>query len=391
MTEAAITERAAARRQRLIDLVGAGLFGVVLGSLFALTGLWAGTLATVLLALALAVRRRWLVAMVALSLAAGLVQVFSGDIAYPADVAYAVLLFTLGADERHRVRVAGLAYAVLIALAAAVSLPQLDDQPDDLRSWLFVGTVIAVVTGVITVGGWLTGYLRLLNRRSERAAVEARIDAVERRRLQDAIDSEHERARLATDMHDVVAHSWAVVAAQADGARYALRDFPEAAEQSLQVIGDTARSAIADLRTILARLRHQEVAGAAPVDDARLLAQMRASGMQLVEQQHGSPDSPLIALTAHRLLTEALTNALKHGDLEVPVEVEQDWREGYRLVVSNAVSTEGPLVDGTGHGIVGMRERATVVGGTVTSRLDGDHWRLEAHLPPLDESDQEDR
>jgi signal transduction histidine kinase len=181
-------------------------------------------------------------------------------------------------------------------------------------------------------------------------------------------------------MHDVVAHSWAVVAAQADGARYALAQDPQRAEQSLEVIADTARHAIGDLRSLVARLRDPAtatdhaagdtaygLASAGPERQADLLARMRASGMTLDVIEHGSPGlSDLVGLTAHRLLAESLTNALKHGDLRKPVAVEQDWRSGYRLRVTNAVGERSD--HGTGHGILGMIERCGLAGGVATSR-----------------------
>jgi signal transduction histidine kinase len=182
-------------------------------------------------------------------------------------------------------------------------------------------------------------------------------------------------------MHDLVAHSWAVVAAQADGARYVAGTDPGRAQEALAVIGDTARSAMDDVRVLLARLREpggaDELAFEKP--DA-LAARMRASGMDLHVERHGDPVAEgLLAMTARRVLTESLTNALKHGDLTRPVEVAEDWRDGYRLRVSNAVAT-GDL-QGQGHGLLGMAERVAVVGGTLTAERRGDQWVVEAHVP----------
>jgi glucose-6-phosphate-specific signal transduction histidine kinase len=77
------------------------------------------------------------------------------------------------------------------------------------------------------------------------------------------------------------------------------------------------------------------------------------------------------------VLTESLTKALKHGHLAHPVGVVEDWRDGYRLRVSNAV---GDHDRGDGHGLVGMRERMALVGGTLTAGRRGDHWVVEAGL-----------
>ena len=130
---------------------------------------------------------------------------------------------------------------------------------------------------------------------------------------------EQERPRIAADMHDLVAHTWAVVAAQADGARYALGNgaADRKAEEALEVIAETARGSIADLRDLLAELRYQEPATPpGPASREALVERMRASGMDVRLVEHGDPSaSGLLAVTAQRLLAESLTNALKHGDL----------------------------------------------------------------------------
>ena len=185
-------------------------------------------------------------------------------------------------------------------------------------------------------------------------------------------------------MHDLVAHTWAVVAAQADGARYALGgpDGEHKAAEALDVIGETARGSIADLRDLLAELHYQEPARP-PGRGARdtLVARLRASGMDLRVVEHGTPAyaGPL-AGAAQRLLAESLTNALKHGDLTHPVEVEEDWRDGYGLVVRNRVR-DSAAAPGTGHGMAGMRDRVTRVGGTFEAGASGEVWAVRAVLP----------
>jgi signal transduction histidine kinase len=185
-------------------------------------------------------------------------------------------------------------------------------------------------------------------------------------------------------MHDLVAHTWAVVAAQADGARYSLAapDGDRKAAEALEVIAETARGSIADLRDLLAELRYQEPA-TPPGRGAReaMVARMRMSGMDVRVVEHGEPSgSGALAAAAQRLLAESLTNALKHGDLAHPVEVEEDWRDGYRLVVRNRIrgSSGAP---GTGHGLTGMRDRVELGGGTFTAGPSGDTWTMTAALP----------
>jgi signal transduction histidine kinase len=179
------------------------------------------------------------------------------------------------------------------------------------------------------------------------------------------------------------------VAAQSDGARYRLPGDPAAAEHALGVIGETARTAIGDLRTIVAQLRDPGLAPSTPgyAQQAELLERMRESGMRLRLQEDGERDeSPLLALTAHRLLSEALTNALKHGDMAAPVQVEQDWVDGYRLTVTNrlrhdAEQSTAPADHAAGHGLVGMAERTTVAGGTFSAGREGGSWVVRVHVP----------
>ncbi|KGN36777.1 histidine kinase [Knoellia subterranea KCTC 19937] len=347
--------------------------------------------AALVLAVGLAVRRvSWQLTSV-IALGAAVLQVVGPDIAYLANVAYAAFFFTLGSHRDARVRRFGLAAAGLaVAGAAAYGATRGAGEFSRSGGWataVGLGSMCALVVG----GGWLAGLLRWQSRQTVQARIDAQIEAVERRRISDLYDVEQERRRIAADMHDVVAHSWAVVAAQSDGARYALRDNPAGAEQALSVIGETARTAIADLRTIVAQLRDPALQPSTPgyEQQAELVGRMRASGMDLELVERGErDDSPLLALTAHRLLGESLTNALKHGDLDQPVRAEIDWTDGYRLTVTNHVSgvdlpdrdRSGRAVP-SGHGLVGMAERTTVAGGTFSAGREGDLWVVRAHVP----------
>jgi signal transduction histidine kinase len=253
---------------------------------------------------------------------------------------------------------------------------------------------------VVTGGGWAAGLLRRQRMQAVQARVDATVAAVDRRRLEQLYEQEQERARIAADMHDVVAHSWAVVAAQADGARYQIRDDPARAEAALEVIGQTARTAMLDVRALLTQLRERRDLDAALTlqrsDD--VLARMRASGMALELTRRGEPTPPpddAVVVTARLALAEALTNALKHGDLTSSVTVEEDWTEGYRLRVVNAVGPrrppgqapagtpdDGPRGHGPhGHGLLGMTERVAELGGHVAAGAAGGRWVTEVVVP----------
>jgi len=368
------------RRRLLLD-VGVGVGFAVLVGLLQLQLLPWTALAAVLLGAALAVRRLSPVAMTGLAVVASVVQVVSGNVAVVACTAYVPLFWTLGSHRDLRLRRLGLACAVLAVVVAGVwSWTQSDDAT--VRGRLFASVAFAALTAVVVLGSWTVGYLRWQRRQAVQARADATLQLVERRRLRDLYEQEQERGRIAADMHDLVAHSWAVVAAQADGARYVARTDPERAQEALAVIGDTARSAMDDVRVLLTQLRQQTGAGGALAFERRdaLVARMRASGMDLRLETHGeAPASGLLETTGRRLLTESLTNALKHGDLSRPVEVVEDWRDGYLLRVASSMNPDER--QGEGHGLPGMAERVAVVAGTVTAGRHGERWVVEARVP----------
>jgi signal transduction histidine kinase len=195
---------------------------------------------------------------------------------------------------------------------------------------------------------------------------------------------EQERNRIARDMHDVVAHSLAVVIAQADGARYAAKNDPGVVDAALGTIAATAREALSDVRVLLTQLRHNEDTGPQPVlgDLDRLVANMTDSGLEVQRTESGIrstlPNGQQLAL--YRIVQEALTNSLRHGSPDHPVEFAIDWGDPTTLTISNALvgaSTPGPA----GHGLAGMRERANLVRGSVTAGAVDGRWVVRAELP----------
>jgi signal transduction histidine kinase len=195
--------------------------------------------------------------------------------------------------------------------------------------------------------------------------------------------SEQERVRIARDMHDVVAHSLAVVIAQADGARYAAATDPRAATGALETISTTARAALADVRLLLTQLRHSQGEGPQPTlaDLDALYAQVRAAGVDLrvtVDPMPRADPPAAIQLAVYRILQEALTNALRHGGS--PVEVTSSWYpDRVELHVRNPLGAG--TEPGSGHGIIGMRERAQLAGGTLSAEVDDSAFAVRATLP----------
>jgi signal transduction histidine kinase len=356
-------------RQLLFDVGVAAIFTVVaLASTSQQPALI--VVGTCTMGLALAVRRLSWPLMAVLALATGACQLLAGELALVADAGYAPVCFVMGAHPRRWVRRLGLAAALLsaVVLATAVGTGRIGNA-DTASSTRFAVLGSAALALLVAGGGWAAGYVRWQNRARISAQVQAGL--------------EQERTRIAADMHDLVAHTWAVVAAQADGARYALEgpDGDRKASEALEVIAETARASIADLRDLLAELRYRELP-TPPVRDTRdaLVARMRASGVDVRLVEHGEPTSSgAIAVAAQRLLSESLTNALKHGDLGHPVDVDEDWREGYRLVVRNRI--HGSSAPGTGHGVTGMRERVELAGGRFEAGADGSTWTVRAELP----------
>ncbi|ERG63349.1 hypothetical protein L332_02635 [Agrococcus pavilionensis RW1] len=192
---------------------------------------------------------------------------------------------------------------------------------------------------------------------------------------------QEERAALARDMHDVVAHSLAVVIAQANGARYT-RD-PAVKDATLETIAGTAKQALGDVRLLLAQLRHSEAPDpVASLDDVdALVERMRGSGLDVrLERVGGRPPLPRTAdIAAYRILQEALTNALRHGDRDQPVHVRlRSAGPGVVIDVHNRLAAApGPA----GHGVSGMHERARLAGGDVWTGIEHEWFRVRAAFP----------
>ena len=359
-------------RQLVYDVATAGVFTLLAGAV----ALQQGTLETVgtlAMGLALAVRRISWPLMVALAVLTGVLQLVGGELVILTDLGYAPVCFALGAHPTALARWVGLAGVVssAVVLAAGVATGTLGNFAGSAASDVFSFIASLALATLVAGGGWALGYMRWQSRQRISAQVQTGL--------------ERERTRIAADMHDLVAHTWAVVAAQADGARYSLGSpgGERRTAEALDVIAETARDSISDLQRLLAELRY-EAPGTPPGHGSRqaLLARMRASGMELHVVEHGEPSaSPLLAVTAQRLLAESLTNALKHGDLDHPVEVEEDWRDGYGLAVRNRVRGSSAPAPGTGHGLPGMRDRASSAGGTFEAGVDGSCWVVRAALP----------
>ena len=231
-------------------------------------------------------------------------------------------------------------------------------------------------------------------RQAAAVAEERARDAEERRLVETRAARMTERARIAGDLHDLVAHHVSAIALTAGSAQYAAT---HAADQRLRLdaalggiesIHDSARRALVDLRGLLHVLRDPS-SPESVVDPERMIAdaveRSRTAGLHVtLTQDERSTQAPLaLRVTAARVMQEALTNALKHAGPGSDVAAEVAVADDRLLIdVANTVHLERAVaLPPSGHGLIGMRERVEVLGGTLSAGPAGDGWRLRAALP----------
>ncbi|MBL1073783.1 sensor histidine kinase [Nocardia sp. 2] len=228
---------------------------------------------------------------------------------------------------------------------------------------------------------------------AEVAARLAVADYDRERRAHDAVATE--RTRIARELHDVVAHAVSVIIVQADGARYALRHDPDTAEKALGTIAGTGREALRELRRTVELLRTEHAPEQLPQHGtagiANLVDMMRSAGLDISLELAGEIDSlsPEISLGIHRIVQESLTNTLRHAGSDAHADVRVIRRD--TEVTIEAVDTGGvpATIPGSGLGLVGMRERMAVLGGTLsTGRNSQGGWAVRATIP-LDRTDDD--
>ena len=296
-------------------------------------------------------------------------------------------LYTVAAHvERPRsLRVGGLAVAAFAGILLAGVLYEGEDLPPAAA----VANLVMVV-GVFAIGD------ALRSRRAYVAELQRRVEVAERLREEEAaLAVAAERTRISRELHDVVAHGLSVMVVQAGAARHVLDRDPAAAGEALGQIERTGREAMAEMRRLLGVLRDGAGAGdeLAPQPDLGALTALadswRDAGLVLDLTVEGEvEDLPAgVALGAYRIVQEALTNAVRHaGPAHVEVRVVRRPDEVEVSVVddgrgaASGIDRSGP--DADGHGIVGMRERAAVLGGTLSAGpRTGGGWAVRAVLP----------
>jgi signal transduction histidine kinase len=244
-----------------------------------------------------------------------------------------------------------------------------DPQPGDF----------AILTFFV-IAAWTAG--RIVRHRSAQAA-QARAEIGERAR--EAVAAE--RARVARELHDVVAHSVSIIAVQAGAAEALIESDPERARAHIGAVRRTAGEAMTEMRRLLGVLREDEAVYAPQPtlgDLERLVADVRSTGVpvELVREGDGGPLPAGVDLAAYRIVQEALTNVRRHAGAAPTRVVVRRTPDAVDLEVVNGAPDgpgEGP---GGGQGLVGMRERVRLYGGSLDAGpSDGGGYAIHARLP----------
>uniref|UniRef100_A0AAU2V4I6 histidine kinase n=1 Tax=Streptomyces sp. NBC_00003 TaxID=2903608 RepID=A0AAU2V4I6_9ACTN len=342
---------------------------------------------------AVALRRKVPEKMLLLVIAMGLAQLALNVQPQIQDFAMLVIVYTVAsAGERWASRVA------LVGGLCAAPLAHV--------RWMNTGSIntatekvfFVIIMTVPFVLAWVLGD-SMRTRKAYFAQLEERASRLEREReAQAKVAVAAERARIARELHDVVAHNVSVMVVQADGAAYVMDTSPDQAKTALETISMTGRQALAEMRRLLGVLRtgeHQEAGEYVPQPDVQqiedLVETVRGAGLTVDFKIEGTP-RPLpsgVELTAYRIVQEALTNTRKHGGPDAGASVRLVYfDDGLGLLVEDDgrgaahEMYEDGGADGQGHGLIGMRERIGMVGGTLDAGpRPGGGFRISALLP----------
>ena len=376
-----------------------------------------------------AVRRVRPVASAAVVTAAAVLHLLAGPEFSLSLLMVPLTVYNLAANAPRSVSVAGLLLGLVGGVANGVKVwlfPAQFVTPDGLTvrspAEPLAMVIMAIGCGLVVLTAWAFGDV-VRNRRLAVRALEDRAHRLEvQSRQERELAAADERSHIAREMHDIVAHSLQVIISQADGARYAAAAKPALAVTALETIGQTGRSALADMRQLLGVLREtgETVAGVPGVtdDDARrpaadaspdgrgtrlppgrrpqprladlpaLVETMRLSGLEVSLLETGTPRRALPAggeLAAYRIVQEALTNTLRHGGPDADAFVTLAWTaRGLDLQIDDdgRGAAADPATRGSGQGLRGAAERAALFGGTLeTGPRVGTGYRVSAHLP----------
>lgn len=349
------------------------------------------SLFSALLIAPLIIRRTHTVASASWSVAIFFIQFAFSIALIPANIAIIFIVYALACYASRLASLAGLAIAYLGTISAFLTYETI----------LFVSEIsltsrimLCLLALALITSAWLLGNVRR-SRRALFTELTNRAHRLEKEQKQEiALSTADERARIAREMHDIIAHSLSVIITQADGASYAAKTNPVIAQETLGTISNTARDSLTEMRRLLGILRQDESfeMGPAPsITSIRTLVnEIRQIGVKIKfdEQsiegsQHRLP--PGAELAAYRVVQEALTNVVKHAGPVVSVEVKLDWQsDGLMVAVVDDGRGSGanPPAVGSGQGIRGMNERMSLYGGTVVAQPKiGGGFAVHAWIP----------
>jgi signal transduction histidine kinase len=338
---------------------------------------------------AISLGRRWPLPVLALTSAAAAAEMASGRTSLLVSLALGAAGYTVAVGVPRRLSIrAALAAAAIFGAALLYAVVTMGPAP------LTAGAVVGFLP---LAAGWFIGDSVAARRRYVAGLAEQaeRERAAEAERARQGV--REERVRIARELHDVVAHTLAVITVQAGVGRRLMAKRPEeagAALESIEMIGRTAQD---ELRVVLGLLRDEDAGAAALapaprlVDLKELVDTVRASGTHVELRTSGTDRqlSPALELTLYRVVQEALTNVVRHAPharatvdltasaVQVRLEVTDDGGSAGRT----AGDQERPGIPGTGHGIVGMRERIGAFGGRLVAEPLACGFRVLAEVP----------
>jgi signal transduction histidine kinase len=365
-------------------VLAVALAALYLGEVFGESGFEGHRLVSTPLALVMAASVAWRRTLPVVSVACGLVIIEYSNLAGPQALAetaaflFAIIvaIYSAGAyADGLQLSVSGLMVLAAIPLAGI--------EPGQPTSASDIGFMVVIFGGPFVVG-------RVMRRRRARErTLESRAVELEQegqQRAQEAVAEE--RARIARELHDVIAHAVSVVVLQARGARRVLPEDQAPVREALNTIEQSAGEALKEMRRLLSLLREQEEALAlAPQPSLRrvdaLVESVRGAGLPVELSVEGDIDNlpPGVDVSAYRIVQEALTNTLKHaGAAHARVVIRRNGAD-LQIEVTDDGRGNGNG-EGSGHGLVGMRERVAVYGGRLEAgREPGGGYALRAQLP----------
>ncbi|MFI5694665.1 sensor histidine kinase [Kribbella sp. NPDC051586] len=240
--------------------------------------------------------------------------------------------------------------------------------------------------GLVLSGmAWTAGQGARRWRRQSQQLAAALAVANAGRDAQAALAVAEERATIARELHDIIAHSMSVIVMQAGIARLDVRDAPDKADAALERIEGLGKSALQEMRRLLGIWRdHQDLEPQPGLDRLpSLLRDFAAAGLSIDHRIEGDPRRLSTAqdVSAYRVIGEALTNAARHGG-PGKVRLDLDWRtDELSITVSNPLAATPPTSTSDGHGLVGMRERAAVFGGRCSTAVDSGRHVTTVEFP----------